>query len=315
MVIIATSDQHLGYANSDKPAFNAFLDQLQDCENVTDFVLLGDVVDMWRRDASGVFLENRDTFDRIASLQKNMNVHYVAGNHDFHVTKLKNQSEDQAYPFDFPTCLQLPKENPKYRFVHGYQFDFEQTELWSDALCRISTDTLGNIESDVWETMTDVWEALTRKGSNFQYSKSTLTAKANLRKKIERVQLKPEEGLAKSTLTAKANLRKKIERLQLKPEERLAKSTLTVKANIRGFAENLDYVTLEACKEVKSNEILVFGHTHIPYINKSGTVVNTGSWVKDSPVSNTYVKLDEGGPKIFRFDKDKGTDITDSCQH
>ena len=60
IVIIATSDQHLGYKNSDKIAFNLFLDYLQDADNVTHFVLLGDVVDMWRRDASGVFLENRD---------------------------------------------------------------------------------------------------------------------------------------------------------------------------------------------------------------------------------------------------------------
>jgi UDP-2,3-diacylglucosamine pyrophosphatase LpxH len=263
MVIIATSDQHLGYPNSDKPAFNAFLDKLQNCkENVTDFVLLGDVVDMWRRDASGVFLENMDIFDKIACLQKKMHVHYVAGNHDFHVTHLK----DHSYPFDFKTCLQLPGDGLNCRFVHGYQFDIEQSELISEGLCRMMSDTVGKFESDVWTS--GVWATLASEGSDFHYSKSTLSAKTNFRKKVERLQLRPEERLT----------------------------------------ENLDAVTREACSKVKSGEILVFGHTHNPYINKSGTVVNTGSWVTDSPLHNTYVKLDAGGPKIFVFGGDEITE-------
>jgi len=39
LVIVATSDQHLGYENSDKTAFNSFLDQLQADASVTHFVL------------------------------------------------------------------------------------------------------------------------------------------------------------------------------------------------------------------------------------------------------------------------------------
>ncbi len=56
--MFVVSDQHLGYENSDKKSFNQFLDSLLNEREVTDLVLLGDVVDMWRRDASGVFLEN-----------------------------------------------------------------------------------------------------------------------------------------------------------------------------------------------------------------------------------------------------------------
>ena len=56
---------------------------------MTDLVLLRDVVDMWRRDASGVFLENKDVVDRALLLQKKMRVYYIAGNHDYHVLKLQ----------------------------------------------------------------------------------------------------------------------------------------------------------------------------------------------------------------------------------
>ncbi len=63
------SDIHLGYKNADKDAFNRFLDSLQDDTETTDLVLLGDIVDMWRRDAAGVFLENWDIVQKIINLK------------------------------------------------------------------------------------------------------------------------------------------------------------------------------------------------------------------------------------------------------
>src|SRR5208337_3725500 len=86
MKVAVTSDHHLGYANSDKAAFNSFLDNLSQRSDVTHVVLLGDVVDMWRRDASGVFLEHHDTVAKLLALKsKGIQVFYVAGNHDYHV--------------------------------------------------------------------------------------------------------------------------------------------------------------------------------------------------------------------------------------
>ena len=72
------SDIHLGDKNADKDSFIRFLDNLQYDKETTDLVLLGDIVDMWRRDASGVFLENWDFVQKIINLKK-MRVHYVAG--------------------------------------------------------------------------------------------------------------------------------------------------------------------------------------------------------------------------------------------
>ena len=70
---------------------NQFLDDLgKGHGGHCNLVLLGDIVDMWRRDASGVFLENRDTMDRILELPQSIKVHYVAGNHDYHVLHLRN---------------------------------------------------------------------------------------------------------------------------------------------------------------------------------------------------------------------------------
>jgi UDP-2,3-diacylglucosamine pyrophosphatase LpxH len=258
MVIVATSDQHLGYEDSDKTAFNSFLDQVRTDPSITQFVMLGDVIDMWRRDASGVFLENRETFNKILSLPPEIQVHYVCGNHDFHLRELK----DHGYPFNFTDSLKLSEDGRNYRFVHGYQFDDQQIEVLMEALCRTMSDTAGTFESNLWTTLPRDW--------------------------INR------NPLPRNWTTL--DLRN-FESLKIRPEERLA--------------ETLNAIERKACASVKPGEVLVFGHTHAPFINKAGTVVNTGSWVKGAAVYNTYVRLEAGGPRLFVFG---GKEITDRKQ-
>ena len=72
--------------------------------------------------------------------------------------------------------------------------------------------------------------------------------------------------------------------------------------------ETYKEVEKRACSSVKPSEILVFGHTHRPFINKKENVVNTGSWVTDSPVHNTFVELANGKPRLFVFDKGEITE-------
>lgn len=260
MAIVVVSDQHLGYVNSDKTAFNAFLDSLAGDPTVSDLVLLGDVVDMWRRDASGVFLENEDMIRKVKTLMGNMRVHYIAGNHDFHVLQLL----DHSYPFNFVKNLVLTDEGQTYRFLHGWEFDPMQTEPMMEALCRVMSDGGGNFESGAWGTLTRDWSDL----------EFILTG-----------------------FLRKGNLRKQAETLQQPPEQRLQ------------FA--LSDVEKRACSSVSPAETLVFGHTHRPFVNKNENVANSGSWVTDSPVHNTYVRLEAGKPRLFVFG---GKEITERVE-
>ena len=91
--------------------------------------------------------------------------------------------------------------------------------------------------------------------------------------------------------------RKHAQLLQLPPEERLI--------------ETLDGVEKKARSSVQSGEVLVFGHTHRPFINEAENLVNVGSWVTTVPVHNTYCRLEEGKPKLFVF---QGKEITDRAQ-
>jgi UDP-2,3-diacylglucosamine pyrophosphatase LpxH len=250
LAIVAVSDQHLGIENVDKAAFNQFLDQLPGDSSVTDLVLLGDVVDMWRRDASGIFLENKDTFDKIAVLQKKMRVHYIAGNHDYHVLKLQGHS----YPFKFLKDLSLEQDGVTCVFKHGYEFDEMQREHFMESLCHAMSDAKGDRD-------TNIWTALSRDKGDVMY--------------------------AFSVLFRRSNLHRAAAQLLLDPEERLI--------------DSLNRVEKRARASLQPGQVLVFGHTHKPFVNKENNLANTGSWVTKAAVHNTYVRLEGGKPRLFVF--------------
>ena len=256
MAIIVVSDLHLGFDSSDKAAFIRFLRNLQSDPSVTDLVFLGDVVDMWRRDSSGVFLENHDVLDLIIELQKKMHVHYVAGNHDFHVLKLQGQ----GYPLDFKMDLTLQQDGVNCKFVHGWEFDEMQREHFMESLCHSMSDQKGERDNNIWA-------ALGRYDSDL----------SRLFNVVDR-----------------GRKHRIAEMLQLGPEQRLLK--------------NLDGVEKKARSKVQPGEVLVFGHTHRPFVNKAENLANAGSWVTAAPVHNTYVRLEGGKPRLFVFE---GSEITE----
>jgi UDP-2,3-diacylglucosamine pyrophosphatase LpxH len=249
---IVVSDVHLGGDKSDKAAFNAFLSSLRDDHQATDLVLLGDIVDMWRRDASGVFLENIDTVKIIMDLQNKLKVHCVAGNHDYHLLKLKNFAPHHHYPLEFTETLELRDGDCTYRFMHGHEFEYgkELTLMRPimETLCHVMSDSEGVVEDELWAH-------LERKVSYLRYRVLTMKARS----------------------------------LKDGPEVR--------------FKDKLEHIERRAYDEIrgKSGQLLVFGHTHHPFINQREDLVNTGSWLKDATTRNTYVELKGGRPRLFVF--------------
>jgi UDP-2,3-diacylglucosamine pyrophosphatase LpxH len=223
------SDIHLGYKNADKDSFNRFLDSLQSDTETTDLVLLGDIVDMWRRDAAGVFLENWDIVQKIINLKQKMRVHYVAGNHDYHVLQMRNHS----YPFSFAKDLKFTDGKYTYVICHGLEFDPHQKTAIMEALCHVMYDPIENFE--------DLFGGVTQP-----------------------------------------------------PEKRLS-----------DILKDVEHI---ASSKIKKDEILVFGHTHHPFINDAENVVNTGCWVTDSTVHNTMVEIRGGKPRLSIFE---GREITE----
>ncbi len=229
MKVIAVSDVHLGTVKSNEVAFNEFLVTLLDDHQLTDLVLIGDIVDMWHRDASGIFLENMGTMGIIKDLQRKINVHWVAGNHDYHLLRLKNRAPHFHYPLEFKEDLELRDGDHTYRFMHGHEFEY---------------------------------------GSELDFMKPIMEVYCHV--------------MSDSLLMMIGNFHSG-------PQTRLK--------------ENLPDILKRAYDEAhgKPDQILVFGHTHDPFINKKENLVNTGSWVQDDNPVNTYAVLTGGRPRLFTF--------------
>jgi len=270
--VVVVSDVHLGYDCSDRDKFDQFLDHLSQDSDATHFVLLGDIVDMWRRDASGVFLESHGLLEKILALTKKMKVYFLAGNHDYHLRHLVNNNKPgRFYPIQFipdPSynvendpekehtgfVLNDEDSNCQYLFKHGWEYDPEQHRPVMESMCHVMSDDAGDVESTVWSVLTQG----------------------------------PKEWLVWLKSHVEPDLRQQIRDVQIRPEDRLK--------------DSLGQVEQNACKDVKPNQVLVFGHTHIPFVNTKENVANTGSWVTDAADRyDTYVELSNGKPRLFVF--------------
>jgi predicted phosphodiesterase len=84
-----------------------------------------------------------------------------------------------------------------------------------------------------------------------------------------------------------------VENLMLPPEERLE--------------PYINDVEKKAYATVNNGETLIFGHTHRPFVSNDHKLVNTGSWVSDADIHNTFVEIEPENAdlKIFQFEDEQ----------
>jgi UDP-2,3-diacylglucosamine pyrophosphatase LpxH len=272
--IIVTSDQHLGYEHSNVSDFTNFLDFMMSRNDVQSLILLGDLIDMWRRDVSGLFLCFSEITKKLLDLRdsRKIDVYIVAGNHDYHLLNLQGKD----YKFEFylelppaPTSDDSTKEmiasNKKYIFKHGWEFDLAQHPLIMEAMCHNMSDSAGHARSSIYNILQIAKD---------QFDKSL-----------------------KEIIDFHNQRNGYVQNLLLPPEERLK--------------SYLSDVEKKAHASVNDGETLVFGHTHRPFISSDDKIINTGSWVTEAEFHNTFVEIEDKEAKLFQFiDKQNIIDLT-----
>ena len=89
------------------------------------------------------------------------------------------------------------------------------------------------------------------------------------------------------------------EKMKKNPRERLESLKETKKIHKLAISPGKNFLL-----GMKSDERLVFGHTHGPFINNEKTVVNTGSWINElesKEYQNSYVEISEGNMELKFF--------------
>jgi len=160
-MIIVVSDLHLGDPLSNRSGFKHFIDGFlkSKSDEISHLILLGDILDFWRRDSPTVLLDNLDILNSISSL--GFHVVYVVGNHDFTMTEYglgKQGIEVHKTATDNPTNITVCKEyqtsngGKSFRFIHGHQINYWYAlpfyETFSKVMC--DTDEQVSERADVW---------------------------------------------------------------------------------------------------------------------------------------------------------------------
>lgn len=128
--IIVAGDVHLGSEHANSDAFDRFLDDLGEDNDLQELVLLGDVWDLVRRDPFGCAWETSGTIVRLQRLAEDVPIRFVLGNHDTYLSAL----DGSLYDIEFTDDCVLEQGTQRIRCVHGNAFDRFQFDRLSTYL-------------------------------------------------------------------------------------------------------------------------------------------------------------------------------------
>jgi UDP-2,3-diacylglucosamine pyrophosphatase LpxH len=247
-MIVAVSDLHLGDKASNRSGFIDFIERYlkPNAEDITHLFLLGDILDLWRRNNAAVILNNIDILDSLRSL--GFRVFYLVGNHDFVMTEmigkypgLVRAASIDAIPGEITFCktYQLTEGNRKFRFIHGHQIDYWYALPFYQAFCKAmcSVDDSKESSPSVWKLLLSFSEDMSPIVSSriSQLSEET-------RRKIEQKLAGPLEGNTtskeESTLVELDLLRQFIEIGQLCPTSSGNDSFESIRNEVRNLSDS-----------------------------------------------------------------------------
>jgi UDP-2,3-diacylglucosamine pyrophosphatase LpxH len=145
-VIVVISDVHLGLEECNKKDFEKFIDKFLAKKKIESLVLLGDILDFWRRPSLNVMFENLDILYKLSRL--NTKKYYIIGNHDYSLCDMGFNMH-----FEFTKDVTLKSGGENFRFVHGHQLEYPDWlyfyEKLSSELCS-SGPEMTQIQADTW---------------------------------------------------------------------------------------------------------------------------------------------------------------------
>jgi UDP-2,3-diacylglucosamine pyrophosphatase LpxH len=247
-MIVAVSDLHLGDKASNKSGFNEFIERYlkPNADDITHLFLLGDVLDLWRRDTSSVIHDNFDVLDSVRSL--GFRVLYLVGNHDFIMTEMVGKYPHLVLPASFDrnssditvcAAYQLKEGNRKFQFIHGHQIDYWYALSFYQAFCKAMC-----VVDDSREPSPNVWElVLSYSGILSPILSSRISRLSEeAQEKIEQKLAGPLEGNTiskeESTLIELGLLHQFIEIGQLCPSQSGTDAFVSIRKEVRTFSDS-----------------------------------------------------------------------------
>ena len=325
-MIIVVADLHLGSQMANKSGFSKFIREYLEPnqDDISRIVLLGDILDLWRNSNSQVMLQNFDVLTEIARLDMKKN--YLAGNHDFVIYSLLNQSASSVPPDSagvldqVSETLDLTSDGLKLKFIHGHQVDYWSAlsfyEIFSQAMCFVDIED---------QDLSDVWNIIHRFVENIPESlrNKVRTLPPETQKALEEKLAGPLDG---NMAGEKIGLSDEWEFLrEVSDFEEVAHRSSRPINDIELFAAEWEQIlkTIDHYPEstmlppriavdvnqrrreaatitvgLQEDEFLIRGHGHTPYVNQETKVADAGCWLG---TKGSYLKIEDDEVSVHEW--------------
>jgi UDP-2,3-diacylglucosamine pyrophosphatase LpxH len=276
-VIIAVSDVHLCEHADDKSAkeddiqFSNFLDHIKahQLKDGGDLVLVGDIVDYWRRGFAKPILESAGIISKLRDFDGRVKKYYVVGNHDYYSWNLSGLIKDW-FPFEkVDKHIRLAYGGKAFFFIHGYQMKMSINPYYNSLFAYEAFSEILSLQGEyAGRTASSFWEKIEEGTSIIQMLKG-----------------------------APHDIKGAMQSMLSPPDKRL-NGVHNAKEKIKGFASSKNAFEMG----LEENDILVYGHTHEPFQADDGSVINIGSWKKSPCKDYTYLEIINGKPTLMKFE-------------
>ncbi|MBP1909359.1 UDP-2,3-diacylglucosamine diphosphatase [Methanolobus bombayensis] len=269
MSIVAVSDVHLGMRGAKEKDFIDFIEYIRH-RRIDHLVLLGDIVDIWRRDFTKAVMECSKSLSILNDMLDETEVHYVVGNHDFYLLRMSEVLKDN-FPFKVKKHEVIKDINQEFFFFHGYQLEvlcnpyyksMKTYEAFSEHMC-LAGDDAGNAAEMVWEE---------------------IQSKRSFWDTLKRFPSEPKSALQSMMEPPEKRIRNYHRHNVIEPIMELAA------AKTRHFLLN-----------VRPEQYLIYGHTHLAYVDDRNKVANTGSWGFGDKKDLEYIEIVDDKVKVKEF--------------
>jgi UDP-2,3-diacylglucosamine pyrophosphatase LpxH len=264
-----------------------------------DLVLLGDFIDLWRSDFVQVSQDPiiREIIANLTKLvNKNVQIHCIAGNHDYNMLKFDNASPTNN---PFGNVVKSLRRSSGVFFTHGYQLEVLTWEIYKAIdLYEWFADKFCLTDAKIGADVSKFWDEI---HPQMKLSVSNSTEALGW----------PKYSMPELRIELAKQLGSRLKGMGKAPEERF--EDIDVQYKIEMVAASAARCLYPGMRQMEIGDLLVFGHTHIPYYDPVHKVLNAGSWKKKPCNVYRFVEIDEenGGKIVFKnFDESRRSAVT-----
>lgn len=155
--VVVISDTHLGFEDANVEELESFIQNEVSRLRPDEFVLNGDIVDLWRRGIEPVMAEFSSVLSSIKSLEdRDINTRLIAGNHDWRWLKSsRGEIDESTPPWTAQESWEFSSGGDEFVVEHGHKYDLANNNPFTNRGLCLTNERQAQAISDFYDRASD----------------------------------------------------------------------------------------------------------------------------------------------------------------